>query len=254
MRSRARSHADEAGAPARSRVETSAVRRASSRVEGGPCARPRWWAASPRRVEEAQCERTAQRDRAAKRARGRGDVPPRPEVRPETSPEVRPEARPETSPEARPEARPETSPEARPEARPETSPEARSGAHSGARPEARTGAPREPAQARTTRRSRRARRSRARILAAIRAAHTASATATRTQSRRWLPAPAARLTGARPSPTGPPATHSPLDGGRTRAASRHGRRAPSPAGIPADAIHTHLIAPPVRLGRPRPRA
>ena len=242
MRSRARSHADEAGAPARSRVETSAVRRASSRVEGGPCARPRWWAASPRRVEEAQCERTAQRDRAAKRARGRGDVPPRPEVRPETSPEVRPEARPETSPEARPEARPETSPEAR------------SGAHSGARPEARTGAPREPAQARTTRRSRRARRSRARILAAIRAAHTASATATRTQSRRWLPAPAARLTGARPSPTGPPATHSPLDGGRTRAASRHGRRAPSPAGIPADAIHTHLIAPPVRLGRPRPRA
>ena len=242
MRSRARSHADEAGAPARSRVETSAVRRASSRVEGGPCARPRWWAASPRRVEEAQCERTAQRDRAAKRARGRGDVPPRPEVRPETSPEVRPEARPETSPEARPEARPETSPEAR------------SGAHSEARPEARTGAPREPAQARTTRRSRRARRSRARIPAAIRAALTASATATRTQSRRWLPAPAARLTGARASPTGPPATHSPHDGGRTRAASRHGRRAPSPAGTPADAIHTHLIAPPVRRGRPRPRA
>ena len=230
MRSRARSHADEAGAPARSRVETSAARRASSRVEGGPCARPRWWAASPRRVEEAQCERTAQRDRAAKRARGRGDVPPRPEVRPETSPEVRPEARPETSPEASP------------------------GAHSGARPETRTGAPREPAQARTTRRSRRARRSRARIPAAIRAAHTASATATRTQSRRWLPAPSARLTGARPSPTGPPATHSPHDGGRTRAASRHGRRAPSPAGTPADAIHTHLIAPPVRRGRPRPRA
>ena len=230
MRSRARSHADEAGAPARSRVETSAVRRASSRVEGGPCARPRWWAASPRRVEEAQCERTAQRDRAAKRARGRGDVPPRPEVRPETSPE------------------------ARPEARPETSPEARSGAHSGARPEARPGAPREPAQARTTRRSRRARRSRARIPAAIRAAHTASATVTRTQSRRWLPAPPARLTGARPSPTGPPATHSPHDGGRTRAASRHGRRAPSTAGTPADAIHTHLIAPPVRRGRPRPRA
>ena len=222
MRSRARSHADEAGAPARSRVETSAVRRASSRVEGGPCARPRWWAASPRRVEEAQRERTAQRDRAAKRARGRGDVPHRPE--------------------------------ARPEARPETSPEARSGAHSGAHPEARTGAPREPAQARTTRRSRRARRSRARIPAAIRAAHTASATATRTQSRRWLPAPPARLTGARPSPTGPPATHSPHDGGRTRAASRHGHRAPSPAGIPADAIHTHLIAPPVRRGRPRPRA
>ena len=222
MRSRARSHADEAGAPARSRVETSAVRRASSRVEGGPCARPRWWAASPRRVEEAQCERTAQRDRAAKRARGRGDVPPRPEARPEASPEASPEARP--------------------------------GAHSGARPEARTGAPREPAQARTTRRSRRARRSRARIPAAIRAAHTASATATRTQSRRWLPAPPARLTGARPSPTGPPATHSPHDGGRTRAASRRGRRAPSPAGIPADAIHTHLIAPPVRRGRPRPRA
>ena len=222
MRSRARSHADEAGAPARSRVETSAVRRASSRVEGGPCARPRWWAASPRRVEEAQRERTAQREKAAKRARGRGDVPPRPE--------------------------------ARPEARPETSPEARSGAHSGARPEARTGAPREPAQARTTRCSRRARRSRAMIPAAIRAAHTASATATRTQSRRWLPAPAARLTGARPSPTGPPATHSPHDGGRTRAASRHGRRAPSPAGTPADAIHTHLIAPPVRRGRPRPRA
>ena len=234
MRSRARSHADEAGAPARSRVETSAVRRASSRVEGGPCARPRWWAASPRRVEEAQRERTAQRERAAKRARGRGDVPPRPEARPEASPE----------------ARPETSPGARPEG----SPEARSGAHSGARPEARTGAPREPAQARTTRRSRRARRSRARIPAAIRAAHTASATATRTQSRRWLPAPSARLTGARPSPTGPPATHSPHDGGRTRAASRHGRRAPSPAGIPADAIHTHLIAPPVRRGRPRPRA
>ena len=230
MRSRARSHADEAGAPARSRVETSAARRASSRVEGGPCARPRWWAASPRRVEEAQRERTAQRERAAKRARGRGDVPPRPEVRPETSPE------------------------ARPEARPEASPEARSGVHSGARPEARTGAPREPAQARTTRRSRRARRSRARIPAAIRAAHTASATATRTQSRRWLPAPAARLTGARPSPTGPPATHSPHDGGRTRAASRHGRRAPSTAGTPADAIHTHLIAPPVRRGRPRPRA
>ena len=228
MRSRARSHADEAGAPARSRVETSAARRASSRVEGGPCARPRWWAASPRRVEEAQ------REKAAKRARGRGDVPPRPEVRPETSPEVRPEARPGTSPEARP----------------ETSP----GAHSGARPEARTGAPREPAQARTTRRSRRARRSRARIPAAIRAALTASATATRTQSRRWLPAPAARLTGARPSPTGPPATHSPHDGGRTRAASRHGRRAPSTAGTPADAIHTHLIAPPVRRGRPRPRA
>ena len=226
MRSRARSHADEAGAPARSRVETSAVRRASSRVEGGPCARPRWWAASPRRVEEAQRERTAQRERAAKRARGRGDVPPRPE----------------------------TSPEARPEARPEASPEARSGVHSGARPEARTGAPREPAQARTTRRSRRARRSRARIPAAIRAALTTSATATRTQSRRWLPAPAARLTGARPSPTGPPATHSPHDGGRTRAASRHGPRAPSPAGIPADAIHTHLIAPPVRRGRPRPRA
>ena len=222
MRSRARSHADEAGAPARSRVETSAVRRASSRVEGGPCARPRWWAASPRRVEEAQCERTAQRDRAAKRARGRGDVPPQPE--------------------------------ARPEARPEASPEARSGVHSGARPEARTKAPREPAQARTTRRSRRARRSRARIPAAIRAAHTASATATRTQSRRWLPAPPARLTGARPSPTGPPATHSPHDGGRTRAASRHGRRAPSTAGTPADAIHTHLIAPPVRRGRPRPRA
>ena len=226
MRSRARSHADEAGAPARSRVETSAVRRASSRVEGGPCARPRWWAASPRRVEEAQRERTAQRERAAKRARGRGDVPPRPGARPETSPEARPEA----------------------------SPEARSGVHSGARPEARTGAPREPAQARTTRRSRRARRSRARIPAAIRAALTASATATRTQSRRWLPAPAARLTGARPSPTGPPATHSPHDGGRTRAASRHGRRAPSPAGIPADASHTHLIAPPVRRGRPRPRA
>ena len=222
MRSRARSHADEAGAPARSRVETSAVRRASSRVEGGPCARPRWWAASPRRVEEAQRERTAQRDRAAKQARGRGDVPPRPEVRPEASPEVRPE----TSPEARPEAS----------------------------PEARTGAPREPAQARTTRRSRRARRSRARIPAAIRAALTASATATRTQSRRWLPAPPARLTGARPSPTGPPATHSPHDGGRTRAASRHGRRAPSPAGTPADASHTHLIAPPVRRGRPRPRA
>ena len=234
MRSRARSHADEAGAPARSRVETSAVRRASSRVEGGPCARPRWWAASPRRVEEAQRERTAQRERAAKRARGRGDVPPRPEARPEASPG----------------ARPETSPEARPEG----SPEARSGAHSGARPEARTGAPREPAQARTTRRSRRARRSRARIPAAIRAALTASATATRTQSRRWLPAPPARLTGARPSPTGPPATHSPHDGGRTRAASRHGRRAPSPAGTPADAIHTHLIAPPVRRGRPRPRA
>ena len=234
MRSRARSHADEAGAPARSRVETSAARRASSRVEGGPCARPRWWAASPRRVEEAQRERTAQRERAAKRARGRGDVPPRPEARPGTSPE----------------ARPETSPEASPETRPEASP----GAHSGARTEARTGAPREPAQARTTRRSRRARKSRARILAAIRAAHTASATATRTQSRRWLPAPAARLTGARPSPTGPPATHSPLDGGRTRAASRHGRRAPSPAGTPADAIHTHLIAPPVRRGRPRPRA
>ena len=234
MRSRARSHADEAGAPARSRVETSAVRRASSRVEGGPCARPRWWAASPRRVEEAQRERTAQRERAAKRARGRGDVPPRPEARPE----------------ARLEARPET--------RPEASPEARSGAHSGARPEARpearTGAPREPAQARTTRRSRRARRSRARIPAAIRAALTASATATRTQSRRWLPAPPARLTGARPSPTGPPATHSPHDGGRTRAASRHGRRAPSTAGTPADAIHTHLIAPPVRRGRPRPRA
>ena len=226
MRSRARSHADEAGAPARSRVETSAVRRASSRVEGGPCARPRWWAPSPRRVAEAQRERTAQRERAAKRARGRGDVPPRPEARPGTSPEASPEARPETSP----------------------------GAHSGAHPEARTGAPREPAQARTTRRSRRARKSRARILAAIRAAHTASATATRTQSRRWLPAPAARLTGARPSPTGPPATHSPLDGGRTRAASRHGRRAPSPAGTPADAIHTHLIAPPVRRGRPRPRA
>ena len=230
MRSRARSHADEAGAPARSRVETSAVRRASSRVEGGPCARPRWWAASPRRVEEAQRERTAQRERAAKRARGRGDVPPRPEA----------------------------SPEARPEARPEASPEARSGAHSGTRPEARTEArpeaPREPAQARTTRRSRRARRSRARIPAAIRAALTASATATRTQSRRWLPAPLARLTGARPSPTGPPATHSPHDGGRTRAASRHGRRAPSPAGTPADAIHTHLIAPPVRRGRPRPRA
>ena len=222
MRSRARSHADEAGAPARSRVETSAARRASSRVDGGPCARPRWWAASPRPVEEAQRERTAQRDRAAKRARGRGDVPPRPE--------------------------------ASPEARPETSPEARSGAHSGARPEARTGAPREPAQARTTRRSRRARRSRARIPAAIRAAHTASATATRTQSRRWLPAPPARLTGARPSPTGPPATHSPHDGGRTRAASRHGPRAPSPAGTPADASHTHLIAPPVRRGRPRPRA
>ena len=234
MRSRARSHADEAGAPARSRVETSAARRASSRVEGGPCARPRWWAASPRRVEEAQRERTAQRDRAAKRARGRGDVPPRPEARPGTSPE----------------ARPETSPEASPETRPEASP----GAHSGARPEARTGAPREPAQARTTRRSRRARRSRARIPAAIRAAHTASATATRTQSRRWLPAPPARLTGARPSPTGPPATHSPHDGGRTRAASRHGRSAPSPAGTPADAIHTHLIAPPVRRGRPRPRA
>ena len=246
MRSRARSHADEAGAPARSRVETSAARRASSRVEGGPCARPRWWAASPRPVEEAQRERTAQRERAAKRARGRGDVPPRPEARPGTSPEVRPEARPETSPEASPEARPEASPEARPEASP--------GAHSGARPEARTGAPREPAQARTTRRSRRARRSRARIPAAIRAAHTASATATRTQSRRWLPAPPARLTGARPSPTGPPATHSPHDGGRTRAASRHGRRAPSPAGTPADAIHTHLIAPPVRRGRPRPRA
>ena len=220
MRSRARSHADEAGAPARSRVETSAVRRASSRVEGGPCARPRWWAASPRRVEEAQ------RERAAKRARGRGDVPHRPEARPETSPEVRPEASPEASPGARPEAR----------------------------TEARTGAPREPAQARTTRRSRRARRSRARIPAAIRAALTASATATRTQSRRWLPAPSARLTGARPSPTGPPATHSPHDGGRTRAASRHGRRAPSPAGTPADAIHTHLIAPPVRRGRPRPRA
>ena len=210
MRSRARSHADEAGAPARSRVETSAARRASSRVDGGPCARPRWWAASPRRVEEAQRERTAQRERAAKRARGRGDVPPRPEVRPETSP--------------------------------------------GARPEARTEAPREPAQARTTRRSRRARKSPAMIPAAIRAAHTASATATRTQSRRWLPAPAARLTGARPSPTGPPATHSPHDGGRTRAASRHGPRVPSPAGIPADAIHTHLIAPPVRRGRPRPRA
>ena len=222
MRSRARSHADEAGAPARSRVETSAARRASSRVDGGPCARPRWWAASPRPVEEAQRERTAQRERAAKRARGRGDVPPRPE--------------------------------ASPEARPETSPEASPGAHSGARPETRTGAPREPAQARTTRRSRRARRSRARIPAAIRAALTASATATRTQSRRWLPAPAARLTGARPSPTGPPATHSPHDGGRTRAASRHGRRAPSPAGTPADAIHTHLIAPPVRRGRPRPRA
>ena len=218
MRSRARSHADEAGAPARSRVETSAVRRASSRVEGGPCARPRWWAASPRRVEEAQRERTAQRERAAKRARGRGDVPPRPGARPETSPEASPEASPR------------------------------------ARTEARTGAPREPAQARTTRRSRRARRSRARIPAAIRAAHTASATATRTQSRRWLPAPSARLTGARPSPTGPPATHSPHDGGRTRAASRHGRRAPSPAGTPADAIHTHLIAPPVRRGRPRPRA
>ena len=226
MRSRARSHADEAGAPARSRVETSAVRRASSRVEGGPCARPRWWAASPRRVEEAQRERTAQREKAAKRARGRGDVPPRPEARPGTSPEVRPEARPEASP----------------------------GAHSGARPVARTEAPREPAQARTTRRSRRARRSRARIPAANRAALTASATATRTQSRRWLPAPPARLTGARPSPTGPPATHSPHDGGRTRAASRHGRRAPSPAGTPADAIHTHLIAPPVRRGRPRPRA
>ena len=234
MRSRARSHADEAGAPARSRVETSAARRASSRVEGGPCARPRWWAASPRRVEEAQRERTAQRERAAKRARGRGDVPPRPEARPGTSPE----------------ARPETSPEASPETRPEASP----GAHSGARPEARTEAPREPAQARTTRRSRRARRSRARIPAAIRAAHTASATATRTQSRRWLPAPPARLTGARASPTGPPATHSPHDGGRTRAASRHGRRAPSPSGTPADAIHTHLIAPPVRRGRPRPRA
>ena len=234
MRSRARSHADEAGAPARSRVETSAARRASSRVEGGPCARPRWWAASPRRVEEAQRERTAQRERAAKRARGRGDVPPRPEARPGTSPE----ARPETSPEASPEVRPEASPEASP----------------GARPEARTGAPREPAQARTTRRSRRARRSRARIPAAIRAALTASATATRTQSRRWLPAPPARLTGARPSPTGPPATHSPHDGGRTRAASRHGRRAPSTAGTPADAIHTHLIAPPVRRGRPRPRA
>ena len=234
MRSRARSHADEAGAPARSRVETSAVRRASSRVEGGPCARPRWWAASPRRVEEAQRERTAQRERAAKRARGRGDVPHRPEARPETSPEARPEVRPEASPEASPGASPEASP--------------------GARTEARTGAPREPAQARTTRRSRRARRSRARIPAAIRAAHTASATATRTQSRRWLPAPAARLTGARPSPTGPPATHSPHDGGRTRAASRHGHRAPSPAGIPADAIHTHLIAPPVRRGRPRPRA
>ena len=234
MRSRARSHADEAGAPARSRVETSAARRASSRVDGGPCARPRWWAASPRPVEEAQRERTAQRERAAKRARGRGDVPPRPEARPGTSPEARPEARPGTSPEARP----------------ETSP----GVHSGARPEARTEAPREPAQARTTRRSRRARRSRARIPAAIRAAHTASATATRTQSRRWLPAPAARLTGARPSPTGPPATHSPHDGGRTRAASRHGRRAPSTAGTPADAIHTHLIAPPVRRGRPRPRA
>ena len=218
MRSRARSHADEAGAPARSRVETSAVRRASSRVEGGPCARPRWWAASPRRVEEAQRERTAQRERAAKRARGRGDVPPRPGARPETSPEASPEASPR------------------------------------ARTEARTGAPREPAQARTTRRSRRARRSRSRIPAAIRAAHTASATATRTQSRRWLPAPSARLTGARPSPTGPPATHSPHDGGRTRAASRHGRRAPSPAGTPADAIHTHLIAPPVRRGRPRPRA
>ena len=218
MRSRARSHADEAGAPARSRVETSAARRASSRVEGGPCARPRWWAASPRRVEEAQRERTAQRERAAKRARGRGDVPHRPEARPETSPEARP------------------------------------GAHSGARPEARPGAPREPAQARTTRRSRRARRSRAMIPAAIRAALTASATATRTQSRRWLPAPPARLTGARPSPTGPPATHSPHDGGRTRAASRHGRSAPSPAGTPADAIHTHLIAPPVRRGRPRPRA
>ena len=226
MRSRARSHADEAGAPARSRVETSAARRASSRVEGGTCARPRWWAASPRPVEEAQRERTAQRERAAKRARGRGDVPHRPEARPETSPEA--------SPEARPEVRPEASP--------------------GARPEARTEAPREPAQARTTRRSRRARRSRARIPAAIRAAHAASATATRTQSRRWLPAPAARLTGARPSPTGPPATHSPHDGGRTRAASRHGRRAPSPAGIPADASHTHLIAPPVRRGRPRPRA
>ena len=226
MRSRARSHADEAGAPARSRVETSAARRASSRVDGGPCARPRWWAASPRRVEEAQRERTAQRERAAKRARGRGDVPHRPEARPETSPEASPETRPEASP----------------------------GAHSGARPEARTGAPREPAQARTTRRSRRARRSRARIPATIRAALTASATATRTQSRRWLPAPSARLTGARPSPTGPPATHSPHDGGRTRAASRHGRRAPSPAGTPADAIHTHLIAPPVRRGRPRPRA
>ena len=234
MRSRARSHADEAGAPARSRVETSAARRASSRVEGGPCARPRWWAASPRPVEEAQRERTAQRERAAKRARGRGDVPPRPEASPEARPEASPEARPETSPEASP------------------------GAHSGARPEARTEArteaPREPAQARTTRRSRRARRSRARIPAAIRAALTASATATRTQSRRWLPAPAARLTGARPSPTGPPAIHSPHDGGRTRAASRHGRRAPSTAGTPADAIHTHLIAPPVRRGRPRPRA
>lgn len=230
MRSRARSHADEAGAPARSRVETSAVRRASSRVDGGPCARPRWWAASPRRVEEAQRERTAQRERAAKRARGRGDVPPRPEARPGTSPEARPEARSGAHSGARPEAR------------------------TGARPEARTGAPREPAQARTTRRSRRARRSRARIPAAIRAALTASATATRTQSRRWLPAPSARLTGARPSPTGPPATHSPHDGGRTRAASRHGRRAPSTAGTPADAIHTHLIAPPVRRGRPRPRA
>ena len=230
MRSRARSHADEAGAPARSRVETSAVRRASSRVEGGPCARPRWWAASPRRVEEAQRKRTAQRERTAKRARGRGDVPPRPEARPGTSPEARPEARSGAHSGARPEAR------------------------TGARPEARTGAPREPAQARTTRRSRRARKSRARIPAAIRTAHTASATATRTQSRRWLPAPPARLTGARPSPTGPPATHSPHDGGRTRAASRHGRRAPSPAGTPADAIHTHLIAPPVRRGRPRPRA
>ena len=230
MRSRARSHADEAGAPARSRVETSAARRASSRVDGGPCARPRWWAASPRPVEEAQRERTAQRERAAKRARGRGDVPPRPEASPEARPEASPEARPETSPEASP------------------------GAHSGARPETRTGAPREPAQARTTRRSRRARKSPAMIPAAIRAAHTASATATRTQSRRWLPAPAARLTGARPSPTGPPATHSPHDGGRTRAASRHGPRAPSPAGTPADASHTHLIAPPVRRGRPRPRA
>ena len=68
MRARACPHADEAGIPARRRVATSATRRAISRGEGVPRARPRWC---------AEAFRKTWRPARSRAITDGGEVPPR---------------------------------------------------------------------------------------------------------------------------------------------------------------------------------